>query len=84
MRQKKVEDDEMLVTYLPAPPKDLEGGEGTEEMVEEGLDPTVLAARLAAMSDPAERARLIRTIQGRLGNREAERIITAASTAEEG
>ncbi len=83
MRQKKIEDDEMLITHLPTPPKDMAGGEGSEETTDGSMDPAVLAARLAAATDPVERARLVQVIQERLGNREATRIIRAAEIAEE-
>ncbi|MCP4662011.1 MAG: hypothetical protein GY856_41945 [bacterium] len=77
MRNRKIEDDEMLVTHPPAESKEKSERAATEDTaaVERQADPKVLAARLAAATDPDQRKKLIAEIQERLGNREAERII---------
>ena len=84
MRRRKIEDDEMLVTHKPSEPEKAER-ETSQEPQQASVETsaTELAARLAAASDPDERKELIRQIQERLGNREAERIIKTVKKTEE-
>jgi hypothetical protein len=83
--QRKIIDDEMLITHRPPDPKDMSERVGPAEIaaVASEMDPKSLAARLAATTDSEERKRLIADIQERLGNKEAERIVESVRKAEE-
>ncbi len=85
MRRRKLEDDEMLVTHKPREPAEMADPEATEQppTPEVAANPRALAARLAAAQDEDERKEIIRVIQERLGNREAERIIESVRKAGE-
>ncbi len=81
-RNRKIEDDEMLVTHTPEETKtkaERETPVGSAPTPE----PAVFVAQLAATTDPDQRQALIRTIQEQVGNREAERIIRSVKKPEE-
>lgn len=85
MRRRKIEDDEMLITHKPAEPKDMSERAGSEQpaAAQRDVDPSVLAARLVATTDPDERKKLIADLQASVGNQEAERIIRTVRKSEE-
>jgi hypothetical protein len=71
---KKPDDDLLIVHKANAAP----GGPLGPEIANLPADADLLAARLRASGDPAQRSRLIAAIQGQFGNTFAERVIAAA------
>ncbi len=85
MQRRKYEADDMLITHKPQQPVEKVGRDtGEDVLIDLDAPVELLAERVAATTEPAERETLIRLIQTRVGNREAERIIHLATRPRNG
>jgi hypothetical protein len=79
-RDKKRQDDELLVTHPPRQPIPDAGGEPVPSTTGGELSLDDVRRRLLAGPDAAERAALLRRVQARFGNEAAASLIEDART----